>query len=74
MRLIFIASADGYNGENGDLFVIAETIGEAKRLWREHYELEDDAEPDRMFELPVAFRHFEDKARVMPWHSEVVEL
>jgi hypothetical protein len=74
MRLLFVASSDGYNGENGDLFVIAETRDEAIDLWRAHYELDPLDRPDHVFEVPAALQHFEPKGRALKWHKEVLEI
>lgn len=75
MRLIFIASSHGYHGENGDLFVVAETRDQAIELWRKHYELEAKDKPDRVFEVPVVVKKKIGRApRALGWHKEIVEL
>ncbi len=72
MRLMFVASSDGYNGENGDLFVWACTKDVAVDLWREEYDLEPTDEPDRVFDVPTVPNH--PTPHAFSWHKDVTEL
>ena len=70
MKLLFIASSDGYNGDNGDLFVIATEAQEAIKAWRDHYELEDGEEPDWIFEVPTG-RSMVCRPVALKWHTDI---
>jgi hypothetical protein len=70
MRLMFIASADGYNGENGDLFVWANDTDEALKFWREQFELDASEEPDWVFIVPCD-RPDGQKAGALSWHGDL---
>jgi hypothetical protein len=73
MKLIFVTYTND-DGDNFDLFVWADTIGEAKRLWREYYSLDDDEEPRFMHSLPFIPMYFEPTPRAFKWHDEIVLL
>jgi hypothetical protein len=72
MKLLFIACAEGYNGDNGDLFVWANTKLEAVKLWRKHYELDQGDKPDRVFEVPLG--HQQPDPHVLSWHKDIKAL
>ncbi len=66
MSLFFVA-ADLEDG-NRDAFVVAETENTAIALWQQHFELEDDESPDRVFAVKGAKIPGPD--RVLNWRSD----
>jgi hypothetical protein len=66
MNLYFVASRDGYNGENGDLFVWAPNPTAAIILWRNYYELDRSMTPDRVWNAPCKIP---PQMGAVPWHT-----
>lgn len=65
MKLFFVAH---FNGENYDLFVIANTVEEVESVWREHYYVEES--PEMIFQVAAATPvSFHDKPHALEWHG-----
>jgi hypothetical protein len=53
LRLYFVVH-DNDDGENLDLFVWSEALDAVIDHWRSYYELDDDEQPERIFEISMA--------------------
>jgi len=66
MKLFFVAH---FNGENYDLFVVANTVAEVTQVWRDHYEMPDET-PEMIFKVagasPVGSR---EEPHAFEWHG-----